>query len=62
MKIQAELCKYAPLETKPYMKIILSVPAEHAAKVIETLGYPIPGESIWVEVERIKEPDHVPSN
>lgn len=56
--IQAMLVKYKPLETSPYMKIELSVPAEIAKHVIDTLGYPVPGESIWVEITPLK--DSVP--
>jgi hypothetical protein len=52
--IHAELIKYSPSEVKPYMKIILSVPAENAQAVIAELGFPTPGESIWLEVKRIE--------
>lgn len=53
--IQAELRSYKPMVSQPYMQIILQVPAERAQEVIKTLGYPIPGESIWVAVARLIE-------
>lgn len=54
--IKAELRNYKPLVSQPYMHIILSVPAEEATKVIEALGYPMPGESLWVEVKKYDVP------
>jgi hypothetical protein len=53
--IKAELRNYKPMVSQPYMQIVLSVPAEQALEVQNALGYPTPGESIWVKLERLTE-------
>ena len=52
--MKAMLRNYKPMVSSPYMQIILTVPAEEATHVISTLGYPTPGESLWVGVARIE--------
>lgn len=53
--IKAELSQYKPLRSRPYMQIILEVPAEQAQYVIKHLGWPMPGQSIWVGVARLND-------
>lgn len=53
--IRAELIGYKTLQTKKTLQILMEVPLEHAQNVTEALGWPYPGESIWVGVARIKE-------
>lgn len=52
--IQAELIGYKTLQVKKCMQITLEVPLEHAQKVTEALGWPYPGESLWVAVMPLK--------
>lgn len=54
--ILAELRNYKPMVSQPYLQIVLTVPAENALQVQNALGYPTPGESIWVEVRPIEKP------
>lgn len=50
---QAEFCSLRTLESKPYVILKFSVPSEGLAHVVEGLGSPKPGESIWVEIRRL---------
>lgn len=51
--IKAELRQYKPLVSRPYMQIILEVPAEQATAAMSALGYPMPGHSIWLGIARL---------
>ncbi len=48
----AEFVGFKPMETKPYIQIKLSIPMEGGNEMLAVLGWPKPGESVWVAVAK----------
>jgi hypothetical protein len=48
----AEFIGFKPMETKPTITIKLEIPMEAGNEMLSVLGWPRPGESVWVAVAK----------
>ncbi len=54
--IRADLVKISTL-ARGFTQLVVEIPSERAAKAIELLGVPTPGNSLWVAIAPLKEED-----
>lgn len=58
--IKATLEDYKRIKTRATWQIILEIPEEELPNVMNALGNPLSGESIWVAVTRlVEEPEEL---
>lgn len=53
--IRADFANWRPVAGRKVLQLILEVPIEQTADVMEKLGFPLPGESKWVAVALLDE-------
>lgn len=53
--IRADYTNWRPVAGRKVLQLILEVPIEQTADVMEKLGFPLPGESKWVAVALLDE-------
>lgn len=53
--IRADYSNWRPVAGRKVLQLILEVPIEQTADVMEKLGFPLPGESKWVAVALLNE-------
>ncbi len=58
--IKAVFPTYRPVPSRNCLQLVLEVPLEQQEQVFGALGFPIPGETIWVAVARLTQNPEVP--
>lgn len=59
--IKATLEDYKRIKTRGAWQIILEIPESELPEAMRVLGNPLIGESIWVGVARLQEPETEPN-